>query len=1071
MAKVKSAKKKSIAAGKPSLRFYQRLVLFHYLLDMFGVDSLEQLASGLKDLRFEGLDADNTSLYYHQLTAGRLFETGGLTADILLQYDQNIVRHTRMIQGRRVDTLRWKYFQYLSLLFTEIYLDRYFRDADALLKSLNTYVQKFNNDKDESDQIKEYTAADLSKLAFWNATGSGKTLLMHVNILQYRHYLLQAGRERELNKIILLTPNEGLSRQHLAEFAMSDMPAELFDKAGGGLFNDGKIEIIDINKLKEDMGQKTVAVDAFESNNLLLVDEGHRGSSGDVWKGLRDRLCSSGFSFEYSATFGQAMKASGKPDLIQEYARCILFDYSYKYFYQDGYGKDYKILNLSESGFEEGHRPLYLTACLLSYYQQLKIFADKGMELAPYLLEKPLWVFVGKSVTATSKEGEQEVSDVVEILQFMAQFVGDKETSSDRIGRLLSGDTGLNDTRGRDLFSNAFSYIAHTGLQGDALFRDILAILFNNPVPGAALHLDNLKGVQGEIGVRLGEGEYFGVINVGADKELLKLCGNAGLSVDERDFSVSLFQQINERSSSINILIGSKKFSEGWSSWRVSTMGLLNVGKKEGSEIIQLFGRGVRLKGYDMTLKRSRIVRPNSAPAFIGFVETLNVFGVRAEYMKQFQEYLEEEGLPPEKPLEIRLPVLQHWPAKQKLKVLRVREGLSFKKDGPKPILAEPPKYLKKNRVVLNWYPKIQARIAAGAAGTVSDAALKYGVFDFKQLEFLDWEAIYFELIRYKNEKSRNNLHIPRNVLKSVMTCPDWYTLFIPEEDMMFTSFGKVRQWQEIVTILLKKYCDRFYAFQQKVWELENLEYADLTADDPNLVSCYDLSLDATESTLLEKLHQLVAAMTAAKEAGSLAGIEFHKYAHHLFHPIGFGGHLFEPLLCLLKGQTSLEIKPVPLNKGEMQFVLDLKQDIETRKAWYADKEVYLLRNQSGGRGAKFFAGDQFFEPDFLLWVFWSGKQYLTFIDPKGISHSEGLYDPKIQFSETIKSIEEQLSDPLLGDPSIALNSFIISVTPYETVKWWGDAGEQGKKLFRNRNVLFQEDEGYVKQLLGDVLA
>ena len=58
-----------------------------------------------------------------------------------------------------------------------------------------------------------------------------------------------------------------------------------------------------------------------------------------------------------------------------------------------------------------------------------------------------------------------------------------------------------------------------------------------------------------------------------------------------------------------------------------------------------------------------------------------------------------------------------------------------------------------------------------------------------------------------------------------------------------------------------------------------------------------------------------------------------------------------------------------------------------------------------------------------------------------------------------------------MGDPSIALNSFIISVTPYETVKWWGDAGEQGENSFRDHNVLFQEDEGYVKQLLEAVLA
>ena len=57
------------------------------------------------------------------------------------------------------------------------------------------------------------------------------------------------------------------------------------------------------------MGEKTVAIDAFEGNNLVLVDEGHRGAAGEDWMGKRTRLSEDGFSFEYSATFGQAIKA------------------------------------------------------------------------------------------------------------------------------------------------------------------------------------------------------------------------------------------------------------------------------------------------------------------------------------------------------------------------------------------------------------------------------------------------------------------------------------------------------------------------------------------------------------------------------------------------------------------------------------------------------------------------------------------------------------------------------------------------------------------------------------------
>ena len=95
---------------------------------------------------------------------------------------------------RGEEPIVWKYFQYLTLLFSEIYLDRYFRDPKALLVELNAQVAAYNADKPEVDRIAAFDETaeawpQLNKLAFWMATGSGKTLLMHANILQYRHAL------------------------------------------------------------------------------------------------------------------------------------------------------------------------------------------------------------------------------------------------------------------------------------------------------------------------------------------------------------------------------------------------------------------------------------------------------------------------------------------------------------------------------------------------------------------------------------------------------------------------------------------------------------------------------------------------------------------------------------------------------------------------------------------------------------------------------------------------------------------------------------------------------------------
>jgi len=51
----------------------------------------------------------------------------------------------------------------------------------------------------------KFTADGLNKLAFWNATGSGKTLLMHANIKQYLYYA-QKNYQSHQNKVLLITP-------------------------------------------------------------------------------------------------------------------------------------------------------------------------------------------------------------------------------------------------------------------------------------------------------------------------------------------------------------------------------------------------------------------------------------------------------------------------------------------------------------------------------------------------------------------------------------------------------------------------------------------------------------------------------------------------------------------------------------------------------------------------------------------------------------------------------------------------------------------------------------------------
>jgi hypothetical protein len=1052
MAEAKTARRQRPQEQKP-LRFDQQLVLNLWILNLLEADSLENLAKDLKDPFCEGLDENNISYFHHQLVY-RLYDRVELPKDVLLAYDENIVRHTQTISATRRQPIQWKYFQYLSLLFAEIYLDRLFRDERKLLRDLNAFVAEFNKDKTPTEEVAYYKATDLNKLAFWNATGSGKTLLMHVNILQYKLYLQLHGREKELNRIILLTPNEGLSLQHRDELDLSGIAADLFSKDATNLFSGDSVVIIDIHKLREDMGEKTVAVDAFEGNNLVLVDEGHRGASGVEWKSRRDSLCEHGFSFEYSATFGQAMKASGNKALKQEYAKCILFDYSYKYFYKDGFGKDYRILDLSDDSDEEKRR-FYLTACLLAFYQQQRLYEDRRKEFQPYLIERPLWIFVGGSVNAVRTQGKRKVSDVLDILLFLAEFVRERRQSVSFLQRLLSGKPGLLDMHGRDVFANVFSYLVVNGISDEQLYCDVLRVLFNSDAQ-AALHVENLKGAEGEIAIRLGENDPFAVVNVGDADKLCKLCEEhpEELKVGKRDFSGSLFNNINDLDSTINLLIGSKKFTEGWNSWRVSTMGLMNIGKTEGSEIIQLFGRGVRLKGYNFGLKRSAVAETGTKPPqHINILETLNIFGVRAHYMMQFKEYLEEEGLPAnEERIEFILPVVKNL-GQQKLKVVDVEKGLDFKKDAPKPTLDLLNGYLMRYPVVINWYPRLYSQQSRGAGTPPQEADLKEGKLAEKHLAFMDMNAVFFELQRFKNERAFHNLNLSRPKIERLLYTDGWYVLLIPPEELEFDTFRKVRQWQEIAVALLKKYCDRYYKFKKEEWERDHLEYRELTPDDPNFIEQYRILLDESQKEIASKLQEIKEAIVR----GDLNDIEWGN-----LHAVMFANHLYRPLLYL-KSEL-VEVSPVPLNEGERDFVLDLRAFHLKEQGFFHGKELYLLRNQSRGKGIGFFEAGNFY-PDFILWLLTREKQYVTFIDPKGIRNLQGENDPKILFYETIKEIERRL-----GDPNVVLNSFIISQTPPAHVGWWG--GGMTKAQFEERHVLFPSEDksSYTKKLLSKIL-
>ena len=512
--------------------------------------------------------------------------------------------------------------------------------ANLVWKSRQNVDSRSNDNISNDHEFDPFSHNDLSKLAYWMATGSGKTLLMHLNYHQIRHYLAQA-RQAPYENILLITPNAGLSQQHLAELQLSQIPARLFRQSGAGISPD-LVQIIEITKFTEGAtGPQTVNINHFGDHNLIFVDEGHREASGDVWFRYRDRLAADGFTLEYSATFGEALNRGNKAADIatrQAYGKSIVFDYSYRYFHGDGYGKDYAILNLPRS-YSLNDRDTLLLANLVTLFEQTWVYQERQEQMRDYNLDRPLLMFIGHTVQAgkkasdLSKSDKESLSDVLDISRFLHRVTDQPAWALETLARLLNRHSGLTDEDNVDIFTHKFEAL-RGHFTPDTFYAGLLAAIFYTTAAGP-LHLANLRNATGEISLRVGTSDIpFGVINIGDDANFLNMVAqkNLGLVIDPDDaFRGSLFETINYSDSSINILVGAKKFTEGWSSWRVSGMGLLNVGRSEGSEVIQMFGRGVRLLSYRRSLKRSAVL-DGVHPLHLPLLETLNIFSVNGDY-------------------------------------------------------------------------------------------------------------------------------------------------------------------------------------------------------------------------------------------------------------------------------------------------------------------------------------------------------------------------------------------------------------------------------------------------------
>ena len=1011
-----------------------RLALHRFVCQEFGYDDMRTMLERLGSAP-AGFDANGESEYARALYLNPTLST--VTPDQFSTYDANITTHSAKLRMTGEHDREWKPYQYLALLFTEHYLNRYFTDPEALCAALNAAKAG----ERLTATLPDYEPDDLRTLAFQSATGSGKTLLMHAHILQFQHYLTRSGGR--LNNIVLLTPNEQMSAQHERELQASGLRARLFSaEAGSDLFS--HIEIIDLNKLAEKKGVKRVAVQDFGDNNLVLVDEGHLGASGKVWRERRRELSRGGFTFEYSATFNQVV--SKDTELLNAYAKCLLFDYAYRQFHDDGYGKDYAISNLP-SGMEDASSHMYLLGCLLTFYQQCRIWRDKGAQWAAFNLTKPLWVFLGKTVTGSSKADTETKSDVIIILDFLGWVLANAGALRPMLTRLLAGQSGLPDETGNDYFAGRFGYLNRH--PQDDLYTDMCDTLFHGQ---GQLHVVYLTAGEGELHLRSADNPVFGVVNIGDSTALYNLLlekANPDISTDrEAGFAERLFADVDRPDSTVNIVIGARRFIAGWNSWRVSTMGLMHVGVGEGPEIIQMFGRGVRLKGWNTSLKRHRKSGAElpSDSVDLGELETLYIFGLRANYMQTFRNLLAKEGMRVEQET-IELPVTWNFGKKPNLKLIRIKDDQKYERSEARVTLPNPDE-ADAPIVTLDLYPQLQS-VASGDVSSAASTQKTSVKLEPRHTGFFNRARMYDTLLRRKQQNNWHNLAIRPETVESLLQNEHWYDLYMPAERLKGADFRSVRELEDIALDLMTEYADQCWRKQRRRWEGDNIEVVTLDESDPNNVQAYELAVDVTQSQLIDDIQTLKANVERGYFDTLKLGV------------IMTGAHAYQPLLYAGK-DCKVTVRPVALDENEKRVVERLVELAEHEHPCLQGKELYLIRNLTRGRGVSFF--DDFgYYPDFIVWLNSTDCQHVVFLDPKGLSRFGARERRKVELYQDIKTIEERIRE---AEPNLRLHAYVLSVTPANKI----DDGSRSSSDWKSDGVYFLNTPDCLQQVIEDVL-
>jgi len=318
-------------------------------------------------------------------------------------------------------------------------------------------------------------------------------------------------------------------------------------------------------------------------------------------------------------------------------------------------------------------------------------------------------------------------------------------------------------------------------------------------------------------------------------------------------------------------------------------------------------------------------------------------------------------------------------------------------------------------------------RSDGAAVATVAMKAGQEQTITNESLDLLDWQQLYLELVDYKERKGFGNLVIRPEALRKVVeqSEPKLYRLVAEHNVVKPNSFREVDLLREAVVSILRKH----------------MAYRELDSDDPNFRD-YTIKIPRSEAKLIKAIKDLID-----------EGNKVYEQETRELPNIHFDRHLYQPLL--IERGDKIKSEPKGLVPSEEAFVKDVREHVrkEAGKS-LADKEIFLLRNLSRGKGIGFFENEGFY-PDFILWIKNGKQQKIIFVEPHGMRQEKTYWtSDKAQLHERLAKLSIEWRKKA-GLKNVELDSFIISATPYDELREYYADGKWSKQQFANAHILF----------------